>query len=184
MATKDIKELQKIMEKLGNGEYEIKIKDGKIIKINQEENLTPYQRTERLLVNYNNLKNRKEYLKNSLNSIELKKIYSINEIKATNKDNLSDLEKIEIIKSERIKEIENINGLIEFIDYGLSFIQGKKYEEIISLIYFQHFRIEGVANKLGIDESTVKRNKSLLVEEIATNLFQNDILEKLNKLIS
>ena len=180
MATKDIKELQKIIEKLGNGEYEIKIKDGKIIKINQEENLTPYQRTERLLVNYNNLKNRKEYLKNS----ELKKIYSINEIKANNKDNLSDLEKIEIIKNERIKEIENINGLIEFIDYGLSFIQGKKYEEIISLIYFQHFRIEGVANKLGIDESTVKRNKSLLVEEIATNLFQNDILEKLNKLIS
>ena len=109
MATKDIKELQKIIEKLGNGEYEIKIKDGKIIKINQEENLTPYQRTERLLVNYNNLKNRKEYLKNSLNSIELKKIYSINEIKATNKDNLSDLEKIEIIKNERIKEIENIN---------------------------------------------------------------------------
>ena len=146
--------------------------------------MTPYQRTERLLVNYNNLKNRKEYLKNSLNSIELKKIYSINEIKATNKDNLSDLEKIEIIKSERIKEIENINGLIEFIDYGLSFIQGKKYEEVISLIYFQHFRIEGVANKLGIDESTVKRNKSLLVEEIATNLFQNDILEKLSKLIS
>jgi hypothetical protein len=118
-----------------------------------------------------------------LDNIELKKIYSINEIKATNKDNLSDVEKIEMIKEERIKEIHEIDYLVDFIDYGLSFVQDDKYKEIIDLIYFKKFKIEGVANKLGIDESTVKRNKSLLVEKIASNLFQNDILEKLNKLI-
>lgn len=183
-AITDIKEIQKLVEKFGNGEYEIKVKNGKIIKIKQKDNFTPFQKTVEFLSNYKDLKNRMEYLKNSLNDIELKKIYSINEIKATNKENLSDLEKIEIIKGERLKEIENIKGLLDFIDYGLSFIEGEKYQEIISLIYFKKFRIEGVANKIGIDESTVKRNKNLLVEKIAANLFQNDIIEKLNKLIS
>jgi hypothetical protein len=179
----EYKELQKTIEKLDNGVYEICIKNGQIIKINKEKNLTPYQKTEYFLSNYPGLKNRKEYLKKSLDNIELKKIYSINEIKATNKDNLSDVEKIEMIKEERIKEIGEIDYLVDFIDYGLSFVQDDKYKEIIDLIYFKKFKIEGVANKLGIDESTVKRNKSLLVEKIASNLFQNDILEKLNKLI-
>ena len=180
----EYKELQKTIEKLDNGVYEICIKNGRITKINKEKNLTPYQKTEYFLSNYPALKNRKEYLKKSLDNIELKKIYSINEIKATNKDNLSDVEKIEMIKEERIKEIHEIDYLVDFIDYGLSFVQDDKYKEIIDLIYFKKFKIEGVANKLGIDESTVKRNKSLLIEKIASNLFQNDILEKLNKLIS
>ena len=179
----EYKELHKTIEKLDNGVYELCVKEGKVIRINKERNLTPYQKTEYFLSNYPSLKNRKEYLKKSLDNIELKKIYSINEIKATNKDNLSDVEKIEMIKEERIKEIGEIDYLVDFIDYGLSFIENDKYKEIIDLIYFKKFKLECVADKLGIDESTVKRNKSLLVEKIASNLFQNDILEKLNKLI-
>ena len=106
----EYKELQKTIEKLDNGVYEICIKNGQITKINKEKNLTPYQKTEYFLSNYPGLKNRKEYLKKSLDNIELKKIYSINEIKATNKDNLSDVEKIEMIKEERIKEILKEEG--------------------------------------------------------------------------
>ena len=127
----EYKELQKTIEKLDNGVYEICIKNGRITKINKEKNLTPYQKTEYFLSNYPGLKNRKEYLKKSLDNIELKKIYSINEIKATNKDNLSDVEKIEMIKEERIKEIHEIDYLVDFIDYGLSFVQDDKYKEII-----------------------------------------------------
>ena len=55
----------------------------------------------------------------------------MSEIKATNKDNLSDVEKIEMIKEERIKEIHEIDYLVDFIDYGLSFVQDDKYKEII-----------------------------------------------------
>ena len=42
-AITDIKEIQKLVEKFGNGEYEIKVKNGKIIKIKQKDNFTPFQ---------------------------------------------------------------------------------------------------------------------------------------------
>ena len=72
----------------------------------EKKELTPYQKTVKLLKNYKYYKNRIEYLKNNLDNIEIKKRYSIGEIKAVNNNNLSEMERKEIIKEERLKEIE------------------------------------------------------------------------------
>ena len=144
--------------------------------------LTPYQKTIKLLKSYRYYKNRIEYLKNNLDNIEIKKKYSIGEIKATSNNNLSELEKIEIIKEERLKEIELLKELINFTDYSLSSIEKEKYKEIISLMYFEKLKIEEIAEKFNVDERTVKRNRNLLVNIIASNLFESEILQKIKNI--
>ena len=175
MITEDIKKAiqNEVKKQLGI----LKDKDG-----TEKKELTPYQKTIELLKNYNHFKNRIEYLKNNLDNIEIKKKYSIGEIKATNNNNLSELEKIEIIKEERLKEIELLKELINFTDYGLSSIEKEKYKEIVPMMYFEKLKIEEIAEKFNVDERTVKRNRNLLVNIIASNLFESEILQKIKNI--
>ncbi|ERT44426.1 sigma factor-like helix-turn-helix DNA-binding protein, partial [Fusobacterium nucleatum] len=122
------------------------------------------------------------YLKNNLDNIEIKKKYSIGEIKATSNNNLSELEKIEIIKEERLKEIELLKELINFTDYGLSSIEKEKYKEMVPMMYFEKLKIDEIAEKFNVDERTVKRNRNLLVNIIASNLFESEILQKIKNI--
>lgn len=147
----------------------------------EKKELTPYQKTVKLLKNYRYYKNRIEYLKNNLDNIEIKKRYSIGEIKAVNNNNLSEMEKKEIIKEERLKEIEFFEYGINLIDYGLSSIEEEKYKEIIPLIYFEKLRMEDVAEKFNVDTSTIKRNRNKLVETMSLYIFDSEILKDLIK---
>lgn len=148
----------------------------------EKKELTPYQKTIELLKNHNHFKKRIEYLKNNLDNIEIKKKYSIGEIKATSNSNLSELEKIEIIKEERLKEIELLKELINFTEYGLSSIEKEKYKEIVPMIYFEKLKIEEIAEKFDVDERTIKRNRNLLVNTIANNLFESEFLQKIKNI--
>ncbi|WP_338963064.1 hypothetical protein KSU11_01205 [Fusobacterium nucleatum] len=147
----------------------------------EKKELTPYQKTVKLLKNYRYYKNRIEYLKNNLDNIEIKKRYSIGEIKAVNNNNLSEMERKEIIKEERLKEIEFFEYGINLIDYGLSSIEEEKYKEIIPLIYFEKLRMEDVAEKFNVDTSTIKRNRNKLVETMSLYIFDSEILKDLIK---
>lgn len=153
----------------------LKEKDG-----TENKELTPYQKTIKLLKSYRYYKNRIEYLKNNLDNIEIKKKYSIGEIKAVN-NNLSEMEKKEIIKEERLKEIEFFEYGINLIDYGLSSIEDEKYKEIIPLIYFEKLKMEDVAEKFSVDTSTIKRNRNKLVEIMSLSIFDSEILKNLIK---
>ena len=166
MITEDMKKAiqNEVKKQLGV----LKDKDG-----TEKKELTPYQKTIELLKNYNHFKNRIEYLKNNLDNIE---------IKATSNDNLSELEKIEIIKEERLKEIELLKELINFTGYGLSSIEKEKYKEIVPMMYFEKLKIEEIAEKFNVDERTVKRNRNLLVNIIANNLFESEILQKIKNI--
>ena len=148
----------------------------------EKKELTPYQKTIKLLKSYRYYKNRIEYLKNNLDNIEIKKKYSIGEIKAVNNNNnLSEMERKEIIKEERLKEIEFFEYGINLIDYGLSSIEEEKYKEIIPLIYFEKLRMEDVAEKFNVDTSTIKRNRNKLVEIMSLSIFDSEILKDLIK---
>ena len=147
----------------------------------EKKELTPYQKTVKLLKNYIYYKNRIEYLKNNLDNIEIKKRYSIGEIKAVNNNNLSEMERKEIIKEERLKEIEFFEYGINLIDYGLSSIEDEKYKEIIPLIYFEKLRMEDVAEKFSVDTSTIKRNRNKLVEIMSFSIFDSEFLKGLIK---
>ena len=147
----------------------------------EKKELTPYQKTVKLLKNYKYYKNRIEYLKNNLDNIEIKKKYSIGEIKAANNSNLSEMERKEIIKEERLKEIEFFEYGINLIDYGLSSIEEEKYKEIIPLVYFEKLKMEDVAEKFNVDTSTIKRNRNKLVEIMSLSIFDSEILKDLIK---
>ena len=174
MITEDVKKAiqNEVKKQLGV----LKEKDG-----TEKKELTPYQKTIKLLKSYRYYKNRIEYLRNNLNNIEIKKKYSIGEIKAANNSNLSEMERKEIIKEERLKEIEFFEYGINLIDYGLSSIEEEKYKDIIPLIYFEKLRIEDVAEKFNVDTSTIKRNRNKLVEIMSLSIFDSEILKDLIK---
>ena len=174
MITEDMKKAiqNEVKKQLGI----LKEKDGPEMK-----ELTPYQKTIKLLKSYRYYKNRIEYLRNNLDNIEIKKKYSIGEIKAANNSNLSEMERKEIIKEERLKEIEFYEYGINLIDYGLSSIEEEKYKEIIPLIYFEKLRMEDVAEKFSVDTSTIKRNRNKLVEIMSLSIFDSEILKDLIK---
>ena len=173
MITEDMKKAiqNEVKKQLGV----LKKKDG------EKKELTPYQKTIKLLKSYRYYKNRIEYLRNNLDNIEIKKKYSIGEIKAANNSNLSEMERKEIIKEERLKEIEFFEYGNNLIDYGLSSIEEEKYKEIIPLIYFEKLRMEDVAEKLSVDISTIKRNRNKLVEIMSLSIFDSEILKDLIK---
>ena len=175
MITEDMKKAiqNEVKKQLGI----LKDKDG-----TEKKELTPYQKTIELLKNYNHFKNRIEYLKNNLDNIEIKKKYSIGEIKAVNNNNLSEMERKEIIKEERLREIEFLKELINFTDYGLSSIEKEKYKEMVPMMYFEKLKIDEIAEKFNVDERTVKRNRNLLVNIIASNLFESEILQKIKNI--
>lgn len=174
MITEDMKKAiqNEVKKQLGI----LKEKDGP-----EKKELTPYQKTIKLLKSYRYYKNRIEYLRNNLDNIEIKKKYSIGEIKAANNSNLSEMERKEIIKEERLKEIEFFEYGINLIDYGLSSIEKEKYKEIITLIYFEKLRMEDVAEKFSVDTSTIKRNRNKLVEIMSLSIFDSEILKDLIK---
>ena len=174
MITEDMKKAiqNEVKKQLGI----LKEKDGA-----EKKELTPYQKTIKLLKSYIYYKNRIEYLRNNLDNIEIKKKYSIGEIKAANNSNLSEMERKEIIKEERLKEIEFFEYGINLIDYGLSSIEEEKYKEIIPLIYFEKLRMEDVAEKFSVDTSTIKRNRNKLVEIMSLSIFDSEILKDLIK---
>ena len=174
MITEDMKKAiqNEVKKQLGI----LKEKDGP-----EKKELTPYQKTIKLLKSYRYYKNRIEYLRNNLDNIEIKKKYSIGEIKVSNNSNLSEMERKEIIKEERLKEIEFFEYGINLIDYGLSSIEEEKYKEIITLIYFEKLRMEDVAEKFSVDTSTIKRNRNKLVEIMSLSIFDSEILKDLIK---
>ena len=149
MITEDMKKAiqNEVKKQLGI----LKEKDGA-----EKKELTPYQKTIKLLKSYRYYKNRIEYLRNNLDNIEIKKKYSIGEIKVSNNSNLSEMERKEIIKEE-------------------------KYKEIIPIIYFEKIRMEDVAEKFSVDTSTIKRNRNKLVEIMSLSIFDSEILKDLIK---
>ncbi len=78
-----------------------------------------------------------------------------------------EIEKIEHLKSENLKEEKRIIR----VDNALIHIENDPYFEIIDLKYFKNWTIEEIAEKFGVDRSTIGRNRTRLVKELRFYLF-------------
>ena len=126
---------EKIIEKLKNDK-----------EIKSEKQLTPFQRTEKLLYNLKFLKGavdvkRKRLLGFKNDPVLLsKKEIGVN-VRGTKKY-LSEVEKLENLIEEQEKDILRIENVIEMTETALGEIKKDKYYKIIEMKYFEEVTIE------------------------------------------
>lgn len=142
---------------------------------------TIFRKTELLLKKYKSFKKRIRVLNQQLENVQLRKCVTFGEIRVENKEYLSEYEKIENKKIEIKKSIGMYEAVISLIEQGLESIKDDKYYSIIEMRYLDRVKIEEIAEKIGVDESTVKRNKNRLIDEISLVIFETEILKDIFK---
>lgn len=142
---------------------------------------TIFRKTELLLKKYKSFKKRIGVLNQQLENVQLRKCVTFGEIRVENKEYLSEYEKIENKKIEIKKSIGMYEAVISLIEQGLESIKDDKYYSIIEMRYLDRVKIEEIAEKIGVDESTVKRNKNRLIDEISLVIFETEILKDIFK---
>ena len=173
MNEKDIDRIaDKIIERMKN-EKEIK----------NEKQLTPFQKTEKLLSELSLLKGAIdsknmliEDLKKEGISIQ-KKETGVN-VQAS-KIYLSELEKVENKIEKLQEEITRIENVVNMVERALDTIKNDKYYKIIEMKYFDDMTFEYIAENLDISERTAKRHKNHMIRQLQLIIFSDDVLKSI-----
>ena len=173
MNEKDIDRIaDKIIERMKN-EKEIKT----------EKQLTPFQKTEKLLSELSLLKGAIdsknmliEDLKKEGISIQ-KKETGVN-VQAS-KGYLSELEKIENRIEKLKEEIVRIENVVNMVERALGTIRNNKYNDIIEMKYFDDLTFEHISEKLDISVITAKRYKNKMIRQLQLVIFSDDVIKNI-----
>jgi len=155
------------------------LKEDKEFKI--QKNLTPFQRTEKLLYELKYLKGAIEVKRERLSGLQndpvvlSKKETGVN-VQATKKY-LSEVEKIENLIENCENEIKRLEHVVNMTENALKNIEDDKYYKIIELKYFGEMTLEYVAEKFGVDERTIRRQKNRLVNRLRTLIFSDNVIQ-------
>ena len=60
---------------------------------------------------------------------------------------------------------------------ALKNIQDDKYYKIIELKYFEEMTLEYVAEKFGVDERTIRRQKNRLINRLRALIFSDNVIQ-------
>lgn len=143
-----------------------------------------FQKTEKLLYNYNQFKKvieKKQEQIEMIAAIGLSNRSKSIVIVPTTKtfDTRTPGEKAE----DRIEEIQasmvQMQWYIQLIDDALDKISADQYFDIIRLKYFEGQTVENISYELECDPSTVTRNKNRLVDILKIHLFPDDSIMEL-----
>jgi len=154
MNEKDINRIaDKILEKIRNDK-----------EIKTEKQLTPFQKTEKLLSELSLLKGAIDS-KNMLIEDLKKEGISIQKRETgvnvqSSKVYLSELEKVENRIEKLQEEIVRIENVVNMVERALETIKNNKHYDIIVMKYFEELTFEYIAEKLNISERTAKRYKN------------------------
>ena len=173
MTEKDIDRIaEKIIEKLKNDK-----------EIKTEKQLTPFQKTEKLLSELALLKGAIDS-KNMLIE-DLKKGGIILQKRETgvnvqsSKVYLSELEKLENRIEKLKEEIERIENVINMVERALETIKNNKHYDIIVMKYFEELTFEHIAEKLNISVITAKRYKNYMIRQLQLIIFSDDVIKNI-----
>lgn len=160
----------------------VQLKRQGLVKDNKQ---TPFQKTEQLLYNYNNfqsaVKDKYEQIEN-LRQLGLpQKSKSITSVSSNmgmiNTDN--EYEKIEN-RIEMLKSTILVTSqFIAIIDSALDKISDDPYYDLIRLKYFEEKSREDIADEMGVDVSTITRNKNRLIDILKITLFSDEVIFEL-----
>ena len=173
MNEKDIDRIaDKIIERMKN-EKEIKT----------EKQLTPFQKTEKLLSELALLKGAIDS-KNMLIEDLKKEGISIQKRETgvnvqSSKVYLSELEKVENRIEKLQEEITRIENVVNMVERALGTIRNNKYYDIIEMKYFDDLTFEHISEKLDISVITAKRYKNKMIRQLQLVIFSDDVIKNI-----
>ena len=173
MNEKDIDRIaDKIIEKMKNDK-----------EIKTEKQLTPFQKTEKLLSELALLKGAIdsknmliEDLKKEGISIQKREI-GVNV--QSSKVYLSELEKLENRIEKLQEEIVRIENVVNMVERALGTIRNNKYYDIIEMKYFDDLTFEHISEKLNISVITAKRYKNKMIRQLQLVIFSDDVIKNI-----
>ena len=74
-------------------------------------------------------------------------------------------------------EIKRLEHVISMTENALKNIQDDKYYKIIELKYFEEMTLEYVAEKFGVDERTIRRQKNRLINRLRALIFSDNVIQ-------
>ncbi len=157
------------------------IVDKVIVKLSENKlKLSAFQKTELLLTKYRFLEMIIEKRKGLIKTIKENGIVSCSgqgeRVKGGSIEYKSNLEKAEEKIQELEKSIEKIQDKLKLVDSALDYVKNDRYYKIIEMKYFEKKTNNKIAEALGVDERTVRRNKNRMVETISIWIFPDEVL--------
>lgn len=152
-------------------------------EIKTEKQLTPFQKTEKLLSELSLLKGAIDS-KNMLIEDLKKEGISIQKRETgvnvqSSKVYLSELEKVENRIEKLQEEITRIENVVNMVERALDTIKNDKYYKIIEMKYFDDMTFEYIAENLDISERTAKRHKNYMIRQLQLIIFSDDVLKNI-----
>ena len=173
MNEKDIERIaDKIIERMKNDK-----------EIKTEKQLTPFQKTEKLLSELSLLKGAIDS-KNMLIEDLKKEGISIQKKETgvnvqSSKVYLSELEKVENRIENLQEEITRIENVVNMVERALGTIRNNKYYDIIEMKYFDDLTFEHISEKLDISVITAKRYKNKMIRQLQLVIFSDDVIKNI-----
>jgi len=152
-------------------------------EIKTEKQLTPFQKTEKLLSELALLKGAIDS-KNMLIEDLKKEGISIQKRETgvnvqSSKVYLSELEKVENRIEKLQKEIVRIENVVNMVERALGTIRNNKYYDIIEMKYFDDLTFEHISEKLNISVITAKRYKNKMIRQLQLVIFSDDVIKNI-----
>ena len=152
-------------------------------EIKTEKQLTPFQKTEKLLSELSLLKGAIDS-KNMLIEDLKKEGISIQKKKTevnvqSSKVYLSELEKVENRIEKLQEEIVRIENVVNMVERALGTIRNNKYYDIIEMKYFDDLTFEHISEKLDISVITAKRYKNKMIRQLQLVIFSDDVIKNI-----
>ena len=152
-------------------------------EIKTEKQLTPFQKTEKLLSELSLLKGAIDS-KNMLIEDLKKEGISIQKKETgvnvqSSKVYLSELEKVENRIENLQEEITRIENVVNMVERALGTIRNNKYYDIIEMKYFDDLTFEHISEKLDISVITAKRYKNKMIRQLQLVIFSDDVIKNI-----
>ena len=152
-------------------------------EIKTEKQLTPFQKSEKLLSELSLLKGAVDS-KNMLIEDLKKEGISIQKRETgvnvqSSKVYLSELEKVENRIEKLKEEIVRIENVVNMVERALGTIRNNKYYDIIEMKYFDDLTFEHISEKLDISVITAKRYKNKMIRQLQLVIFSDDVIKNI-----
>jgi RNA polymerase sigma factor (sigma-70 family) len=177
-------ELQKIVDKASD-----KSADKAAVATVQElkrqgmlkDGFTPFQKTEKLLFNYNKFKDAIKEHENDIKDIMKygvkQKSKSITSYPGGTRSNTDEYEKVAEKVGEIYMSCEKTKCFIAILENALGKLKDDPYFEIIPKYYFEEKTHEVIADEMGVNNGTVSRNRKRLIKDLSIMLFSDKVIE-------
>lgn len=148
---------------------------------------TAYQKTEQLLFNYNGFK---RIIKERQQEIADLRQYGVPQKsggamggeRVQSSRNVQGIvlpeESVEMAVRTVERSVERTVQVVALIDKCLASLKNDQYYEILPMRYFEGRTLEDIGFYYGVDHTTISRNRSRLVKELAMRLFPDEVVNE------